>query len=152
MLNLFLKDFVSVDRVMNAVAAGTTDQTSAAVDMKADESFDEVTFMAAFGALTATQVTKIKVQQSDDDGATDTYDDIAGTESAALADTDGNKMLLVTVRPLKRFVKCIVDRGTANAVIDGVWAFKRRSKKVPVTQSSDVVGWETHDSKAEGTA
>jgi hypothetical protein len=149
MLTAFLKDFLRVERVMNAVAAGTSVQTSSAVDCQANEGYDEVTFMAAFGALTATQVTSIKVQESDDNS---TYNDSKDTASINLADTDGNKVLLCTIRPTKRYLKCIVTRGTANAVIDGVWAFLRRSKKLPVTQSSAVAGWETHDTKGLGTA
>lgn len=149
MLTAWFKDFVRVQRVMNAVAAGTSVQTSSAVDCQGAEAFDEVTFMAAFGALTATQVTNIKVQESDDNS---TYNDSKDTLSVNLADTDGNRMLLCTIRPTKRYLKLIVTRGTANAVIDGVWAFLRRSKKLPVTQTSDVVGWETHDTKGLGTA
>lgn len=144
----FLKDTCRVDRVMNAVAAGTTDQNSSSVDMQAAEGFDEVTFLAAFGTLTATQVTKIFAQESDDDS---TWSDSAGSESSALADADSNKTLLVTIRPTKRYVRCVVDRGTANAVIDGVFAFLTKAHKVPVTQSADVVGWETHDTKGTGT-
>lgn len=146
---MWLKDAVRVDRVMNAVAAGTTDQNSATVDMQAAEGFDEATFVAAFGTLTATQVTKIKAQESDDDSV---WNDSKDSESAAMADADSNKLLAVTVRPKARYVRCVVDRGTANAVIDGVFAFLSKARKQPVTQSADVVGWETHDYKSTGTA
>lgn len=148
----WFKDRNRIERVMNAVAAGTSDQTSSAVDMQLGGYFDECTFLAAFGALTATQVTKIKVQQSDDDGVADAYSDLAGSESAALADADSNKMLCVTVRPQKRYLKLIIDRGTANAVIDGVWAIKSQAKDIAVTQPTTIIGWETHDYPAEGTA
>jgi hypothetical protein len=148
----FLKDRIRVDRVMNAVAAGTTDQTSSAVDMFADNGYDEVTFLALFGTLTANQVTSLRVQQSDDDGSADAYSDILGSASAALADADSNKCLAVTVRPQKRYVKCIIDRATANAVIDGMLAIQSKPRKQPTTQPSDIVGWECHDYPAEGTA
>ena len=148
----FLKDVERIERVMNAVAAGTSDQTSSAVDMQLGGTFHEVTFLALFGTLTASQVTSIKVQQSDDDGSSDGYSDIEGTASSALADADSNKMLAVTVRPSKRYVKCIIDRGTANAVIDGMIAIKRIADKIPVTQPSTIISWETHDYPAEGTA
>lgn len=148
----FLKDVERIERVMNAVAAGTSDQTSSAVDMQLGGAFHEVTFIALFGTLTASQVTSIKVQQSDDDAATDAYSDIEGTASSALADADSNKMLAVTVRPSKRYVKCIIDRGTANAVIDGMIAIKKHADEIPVTQPSTIISWETHDYPAEGTA
>jgi len=148
----FLKDIVRIERCMNGVVAGTTDQTSSAVDLGAGVQFGECTFLAAFGALTANQVTSIRVQQSSDDGSADAYGDIVGSASSALADADGNKMLAVTVRPTKRYLKCIVDRATANAVIDGVFALLAKPKKLPVTQPSTIVSWETHDYPAEGTA
>jgi hypothetical protein len=151
-MKTFQKDVQRIERVMNAVAAGTSNQTSSAVDMQSNGGFDEVTFVAMFGTLTASQVTKIKVQQSDDDGASDAYDDVAGSLSVALADADSNKMLATTVRPRKRYVKCVVVRGTANAVIDGVLALLSRQDKAPVTQPSTIVGWKTQDYPDEGTA
>jgi hypothetical protein len=49
--------------------------------------------------------------------------DLAGSLHTALADTDGNKCLVTDVfRPQKRYVRAVVTRGTANAVIDGVIA------------------------------
>lgn len=150
--NMSLKDYARIERCMNGVVAGTSDQTSSAVDMKAGGDFDECTFVALFGALTATQVTSIKCQQSDDDGSSDAYSDIAGSASAALADADGNKMLAYTVRPTKRYLKLIIDRGTANAVIDGVLAIKTRGTPVVVTQPTTIVGWEVANVPAEGTA
>ena len=89
-------------RVMNAVAAGTTDQTSSAVDMALEGGWESCEFVALFGTLTATQVTTIKAQQSSDDAATDAYSDLAGSATAALADGDSNKIArLQIVRPLK---------------------------------------------------
>lgn len=138
-----------VTRVMNAVAAGTTDQNSSVVDM---QGFESVTFIAAFGALTATQVTKIKVQQGADSGLSDAAD-LEGTATTALADGDGNKCLMVeVVKPRERYVRCVVDRGTANAVIDGVIAIQCRAHVEPVTQPASIAYTEFHHAPAEGTA
>lgn len=107
-------------RVANAAAAGTTDVNSDSVDMAA---YRSATFVAAVGALTATQVTKLKLQQSQDDGVVDDWTDIQGSATAALADTDGNKLLVIhLMRPTKRYVRAVLDRGTANAVLDGIIA------------------------------
>lgn len=148
----FMKDVERIERCMNGVVAGTSDQTTSAVDMQAGGFFDEVTFLVLFGALTANQVTTIKVQQSSDDGSADDYTDIEGSASPALADADGNKMIAYTVRPSKRYLKLIIDRGTANAVIDGVIAIKRFAREVPVTQPTTITSWEVADYPAEGTA
>lgn len=138
-----------IERVMNAVAAGTSDQNSSVIDMVG---YQEVTFVALFGTLTATQVTQIKVQQGDQANLSDAAD-LLGTNVGPLADGDSNKMLAVGVyRPTKRYVRCVVDRGTANAVIDGVLAILTEGPNVPVTQGATLISFENHFSPAEGTA
>lgn len=143
-----LKD-IKVTRVMNAVAAGTSDQNGATLDM---QGFDGVLFVASFGTLTATQVTAIKAQQG---AASDLSDaaDLAGTLTGPMADGDSNKLLCLDVyRPQERYVRCVVDRGTANAVIDGVIAIQYKGSKLPITQGTTVSAAEAHTSPAEGTA
>lgn len=137
------------ERIMNAVAAGTSDQTSSRVNM---ENHEVATFVVAFGTITAGAVTSIKVQQSSDDGSADDYTDLEGT-AVTVADTGSNKIFIVEViRPAKRDLKLVVDRGTQNAVIDGVWVIKTHPRVQPVTQGSTVGGSESHVSPAEGTA
>ena len=139
-----------LDRVIDATAAGTSDVNSASVDMAVGSGYSGVVFSVLFGALTATQVTKIKVQGSHDNSA---WSDLAGTESPALADGDSNKQLVVDVfRPAYRYVRCVVDRGTANAVIDAGLAILYGAKVQPATQAADVVSAEVHVSPAAGTA
>lgn len=141
---------IAISRVLNAVAAGTSAQTSSAVDMTG---YEGCLFIASFGALTATQVTSIKAQQSSDDGSSDAYADLTGTLVGPLADADGNKLLVLDVyRPRDRYLKCIVNRATANAVIDGVIAIRYGARVQPTVQGSTVAFIETHASPAEGTA
>lgn len=135
-------------RVMNAVAAGTTDQNSSAVDTLG---FGGVRFVALFGTLTATQVTSIKAQYSDD-GSTN-WTDVAGSTVGPLADADSNDMLVLDIyRPKQRYVRCVVDRGTANAVIDGVIAELYLPGDAPVTKDATVIAQEVHNAPAAGTA
>ena len=137
---------IKFTRVLDAVAAGTSDQNSSSVDMK---SFDAVTFAVGFGAITASAVTSIKLQGSDDDSA---WSDLAGT-AVSVADSDDNKMVLAEInQPQQRYVRCVVDRGTQNAVIDFAVAMQSKANKAPVTQSSTVLGSEFHQSPAAGTA
>lgn len=140
-----------VIRVLNATAAGSTDiTTAAAVDTKG---YEGVAFLGAFGALTATQVTSMKAQQSSDNGVADGFSDLAGTKLGPLADADGNKLLLLDVfRPQKRYVKPIINRATANAVVDGVFAILYGAREEPITSDSTVKETELHVSPAEGTA
>jgi len=139
-----------VTRVSNAVAAGTTDINGSSVDMTG---FDAVTFYFLFGAITATAVTACKAQQSGDDGSADAFADLAGT-SISVADDDDNKVVALEItNPRERYVRPVVDRGTANAVLDGIIAVQTRAKAEPVTHdAATVVGSEHHHAPAEGTA
>lgn len=147
-MNNLLQD-CKITRVMNAVAAGTTAQNGSTLDMSG---YDGVLFVASFGTLTATQVTSLKAQQDAASGM-GTAADLAGTLVGPLADGDGNKCLALDVyRPQERYVRCVVNRATANAVIDGVIAIQYRSRKAPVTQSTTIAFSEQHISPGEGTA
>jgi hypothetical protein len=144
-----LSKSVKVTRVMNAVAAGTSEQTSSALDMAG---FESVEFLVSFGTITAGAVTSIKIQQSDDDGVADAYSDLLGS-SLSIADTGSNKMLVYDlVKPMKRYIKILVERGTANAVIDGIVALQYGPRHMPVVHSTTVAGSELNISPAEGTA
>jgi hypothetical protein len=146
-----LAQSVDFRRVVDATAAGTTAIEGGSVDMLG---FDGVLFLAAVGTLTATQVTALKAQQSSDDGSTDAFSDIAGSASAALADTDDNKLVVLDIfRPTKRYVRPVVTRGTANAVVDGVIAILYRAEKTPVLKHTTVaLTPKLLNQPAEGTA
>ncbi len=141
---------VKITRVMNAVAAGITDQNSTVLDM---QGYDGVMFVAAFGTLTATQVTSIKAQQGALPDGSDMID-LAGTAVGPLADADGNKCLVLDVyRPQERYVRCVVDRGIANAVIDGIIAVQYSARLMPtVHDATTIAASELQVSPAEGTA
>jgi hypothetical protein len=136
-------------RCLNAVAAGTTSQNGTGVEMANAE---VVTFVAAFGAITAGAVTGLKAQQSDDDGSADDYTDLEGTLVSIADDEDNKVLVLEVVRPTKKFVRPVVVRGTQNAVIDSVLAIKTHTRVAPTTQGSTVADSESHVSPAEGTA
>lgn len=146
-----LNQNTKVTRVMNAVAAGTTDQNGSSVDM---QGFENVTFIASLGTLTATQVTSLKAQQSSDDGDADAFSDLEDTDSGDLADDDDDQCIVLTiVKPQKRYVRPVLLRGTANAVIDGIIAIQSGPAKKPTTHDSSTVALsETVVSPDEGTA
>ena len=141
---------VKTTRVMNAVAAGVSDQNSSSVNMA---NFESVLFVAALGTLTAGQVTNMKAQQSDDDGVGDAWSDLLGTLTAAMDDGDSDKLIqLDIVKPRKQYVRAVLVRATQNAVIDGIVAYQYGPLKLPTTHDSSVQDTETHISPAEGTA
>ncbi len=140
---------VKVTRALNSVAAGTTSQNGSVIDMSG---FEGVQFIALFGALTATQVTSLKVQQGDKSDGSDMAD-LEGSLHAALADTDGNKCLVTDLfRPQKRYVRAVVTRGTANAVIDGVIALQYSARVQPVANDTSIKATKLLISPDEGTA
>ena len=60
--------------------------------------------------------------------------------------------ILEIVKPRRRFVRVVIDRGTANAVIDGAFALQTRAGEEPVTHdATTVVGSEVHLAPAIGT-
>lgn len=140
-----------VSRVMNAVSAGTSDTNSSSLDMKG---WDSVLFIASFGTLSTGAVTSIFAQQSSDDGSSDAWTALKGTR-VSIAEADDNKVLLLEVaKPRERYVRCSVDRGTGNAVIDNIVAlqYNLTGTIAPVTQDTTVAASEVHHAPVEGTA
>lgn len=134
-----------ITRVSNAVAAGTTDVECTAVDMAG---YDAVVFVVALGTITSSAVTSVKVQHSDDNS---TFADVAAS-AITVADDDDNQLFVAEVlRPTKRYVRCVIDRGTANCVVDSVVAIQHAARETPVTQPATTTG-EVHVSPISGTA
>ncbi len=149
MVNTLTENF-KIQRVSNAVAAGTTDINSSSVDMQGSES---VTFVVALGAIVAGAVTSVKAQQSSDDGVADAFADLAGSAITVADDDDNQLVALEIVRPRERYVRCTVDRATQNATVDGIVALLGAPKLAAVTHdTATVVGSEVHASPGEGTA
>lgn len=134
-------------RISNAAAAGTSDINSSSVDMKG---FTAAQFIVAFGTITASAVTSIKLQGSSDDSS---FSDLEGT-SQTVADDDDDQCFIIDVdQPTYRYLRVVVDRGTQNAVVDGIFAQQYRGYDGPVTHDSTTVGGsEFHLSVGAGTA
>lgn len=130
------------------VAAGTSDLTSDRVDTA---NYEGVRFVCGFGAITAGAVTSIKVQQNTADSGTGMADLEGSAQS--VADTDDNKIVITEIhRPRERYVQFFIDRGTQNAVVDFLLVELYGPRTKPVSQDSTVIGAETFNSPAEGTA
>jgi len=146
----FLNDEIKISRVLNGVAAGTSVQAGSAVDM---QGYDGVMFIALLGALTATQVTSMEAHQSSDNAAADAFTALLASKVGPLADGDSNKCLVLDVwRPQERYVKPVINRATANAVIDGVIAIQYKARSLPTAHATSVAFAEKHNAPAEGTA
>ena len=142
---------ISLQRVMNAVAVGTTVQNGEAVDLAG---YEGVLFVVAMGTITD-GTPKIKAQQDVVVGMGGAAD-LANT-GITLAATDDNKLVALDIkRPLERFVRCVVDRSVGapatGSVIDSVVAIRYGADVHPTVHDADVAGSETHYQPAEGTA
>lgn len=139
---------IKITRVSNAVAAGLTAVNCSALDMSG---WDGVVFVAQFGAITATGVQGLKAQQGQVSNLSDGAD-LAGSLASVL-DTGSNKAAVVDVyRPQERYVRAVVARATANAVIDSVIAIQYKGRKAPVTEDTTVAASKYVNSPDEGTA
>ncbi len=145
-----LSDDIKISRVMPAIAAGKDDTNEGVVlDMA---NCQGVVFIAAFGTISDTSVTKIVAQQGDESDGSDMAD-LKGSAVSVTPGTDNNKLVVLDIKkPAKRYVQCNIIRATANAVIDGVIAIQYGLSKVPATQPSTVASTEQHVSPDEGTA
>lgn len=135
-----LLEDIRISRCLNAVAAGNDDQAGTAVDMDADGGYDGVLFVAAVGTLTASHVTSLIAQQSNDSGGSpDDFTALDGATTGNLANGDSNKLAVLDVfRPTKRYVRPVVKRATQNAVIDGVIAIQYRGRSRPAINPASV--------------
>lgn len=85
--------------------------------------------IAAFGTLSATQVTTL---QASDSATNASFVAITNAITPAMADADSGKLLVLDVyRPTKRWLCAIVNRATGNAVIDRVIMIQYNTKKAP---------------------
>lgn len=141
---------LKVTSVLAAVAAGTTAQNGSSVDMAG---WEGVIFIARVGALTATAVTSLKAQQSSDNGSSDAFADLAGSLQSWADDDDGKCIVLDVKRPQERYVRPVLSRGTANAVIDGIIAIQYGPRtKDTSDDATTVLSRLQLVSPAEGTA
>ena len=142
----FTKEIKAI-RVENAVAAGTSPIDTDIVDTAG---YEGVVFAISLGAIVSGAATSAKAQQNTAN-STSGMADLAGT-AITIADTNDNNVVLVDVyRPRERYVRCLIDRATQNATVDGVVAFLYGAKKKPVTQDATISA-ELNVSPAEGTA
>lgn len=125
--------------VENAAVAGTTDLETDILDMAG---FESVSFFLHTGTLTDTGTITL-----------DLYENTANSTSGAVAITGSststltgssnngdNKLFIVErIRPTKRYVYAVVNRGTANCVVNSVIAAQYGATDTPVTQPASVV-------------
>lgn len=136
----FIND-IKIIAVENAAAAGTSTLTTDVVDM---QGFDSVAFVVKLGDVTATSVLLLTAY-------TNTADSTSSPTPVTLADTVGftagasdadNKLLILDLhKPRARYVFATLARGTANAVVDSIFAVLYNAHNLPLTVDSSVIDY-----------
>lgn len=134
----FLKD-AKIVRVANGATAAQTTVTTSVVDT---QGFNSVCFVAALGDVSDGSVLALTVKTNSANATTG--DDVAAASTTAGLTADAtsadNKMLAVDLnKPRQRYAFATLARGTANAVVDGVFAILYNAQEHPVTQDSSLV-------------
>ncbi len=128
-----LTEIVEVIDAVDSTAAGTSDVNGNAIDMQ--DAFGCM-FVLGLGTITDTAVGGLKIQESDDDS---TYTDVTNATQAHATTSDSDKLLIMDVRRpgfSMRYLRAVVERGTANSVIDAVFGLKYQ-KHGTVTQGAN---------------
>ena len=140
-----LSESIKIIKIQDHTSAGTSTVTSSAVDTSG---YEGVLFLTSFGTAAANNT--IKVQQSSDDGSSDSYADLTGTSvTSGSSDED---VWADVLRPQERYLKLIGTRGTSST-LESMWAvcYGATSQVVDNTTTGTIAG-ETHNAPAEGTA
>jgi hypothetical protein len=137
-----------VQLASTGAGAGTTDHNSDSVDTNG---FGGCAFLAHIGAITASAVTSVHLEGSLD-GSTN-WTDLVGTNIDIADDEDDTLFILDASNHLKafRYLRCVVDRGTQNAVVQGITAILYNAHSLPTSHHSSVTDSELHTTIAAGT-
>lgn len=125
-------DGIVVQRVMSAVAAGTTVQNSTPVLAETG-----CAFVLSVGAVTDGTTGSAKLQHGDESDGSDAVD--VTDASVSFADGDSNKeFVLQKIWPTKKYYRVVVTRTGANVVINGITALVFGTRTKPVSQPATV--------------
>jgi len=133
-----------------AVAAGTSDITDAtAVDTAG---YEGVRFIFSFGTLTSGAVTHVAAAGLATSNPVAGTNDLLGTK-IVVPDSASNTLVVLDInKPVLRYIRPHVDRGTQNAVVNCIIAELYGPSKLPVAADATVAGQELHVSPPAGTA
>lgn len=141
-----LLDNAKVTKVKATQSSAGTAVNSDSVDM---QGYEGVAFFASLG--TANSGNFMKIQQSSDDGSSDSFADLTGTKVSS--DGTSTDLLAEVYQPRERYVRAVVDRSGANSTVEAIWAVRFNPRKAPIDNASPAdTEAETHLSPAEGTA
>lgn len=133
MIGKNLTRIVEFTRVSSALIAGSTVHNVTAYDMSG---YEGVAFLVNMGALTTGTVVNAHIEMATSSGGT--YSDISGSAANLLSTQFSDDAWLITeaYRPRDRWVRCVIDRASANAVINSVMMARYGANQSAVTHST----------------
>lgn len=134
----FLHDMKLI-AVANAAVAGTTLLTTDVVDT---QGFDSIAFVVKLGDVTDTcELTLAGKTNSANSTSSPTPTTLADTVTftAGASDADNKLLVLDLHKPRDRYVFATLARGTANAIVDGVFALIYNAHEKPLTIDATVI-------------
>ncbi len=144
----FLSHDVKLTKVADAATAATSAINSASVDMASDGGWENVMFFTSFATAAANNL--IHAESSNDNGVSDAFADIAGSEVDASGASDEDQYIDIA-RPPGRYVRCVALRGTSTACGD-IWAIQYNGRNRPqVNEISGTIYGKRISDPANGT-
>lgn len=116
----FLSEECKLTKLTGHTTAATGDVTSSALDM---QGFDGVMFFTSYGTPATDNL--FHVEQSSDDGGSDAYTDVAGSEMNLAGASDEDQVEDI-INPEERYLKVIAQRGTSTT-LESIWALQYRA-------------------------
>ena len=98
--------------------------------------FEEALFILNVGTVGGGGTLDFKIQESEDDGASDAYSDVSGTVITQIIASDKLTLIRLNLRGREKFLRGVLDVAVAaiDAAVDAVLG---RFKYPPVTQTAD---------------
>ncbi|MCS0497870.1 hypothetical protein NVS89_22525 [Ancylobacter sp. MQZ15Z-1] len=128
---------VKVTRVANAAVAAQSDVNGSILDMAG---YDGVMFVALLGDVTTGSVLALKAEQNTANAAGGMAElDGAASFTAGASDADSAVLLLDVHKPREQYVRAVLERGTANAVVDGILAIQYGAMSRPTVHAAGVI-------------
>lgn len=112
--------------------AGTTDVNGVVMDMAG---YEGIRALIEWGAITAGAVTSVKWQQGDQSNGSDMAD-VPNSSQTIAANYDDKVTLSALEKPVKRYVRCVIDRGTQNAALRSALYERHTPRVKPTTYSA----------------
>lgn len=143
-----LSKATKVTRISAGATDGTGDVTSSILDMSG---WEGVVFIAELGDVDDTCVLTLTCEQGDAAAMGDAAALVGTTTfTAGATDADDKVLVLEHIYPTERYVRAVLGRATANAIVDSIIAIQFGSATKPTTHdATTVIASQSYISAAE---